>query len=134
MEYSTSKRKYSRVKVSIPVGFAVLIPEDTFSPRQGNGVVSDLSERGAMVVTQLGDMPEGVFLQKVRYCSIEFNTILELPARIIGRAVWIQPVKEAGMSTYFRIGVFFEDCPLEITEKLHHYVAKILEERESEQL
>jgi hypothetical protein len=62
-----------------------------------------------------------LMLQKTRYCRLEFYDVENLPERVTGRAVWLQPQGKDEDRT-FRIGLFFEDCPSEIVSGLRKYV------------
>jgi len=124
MNQGTEKRKFDRITVAIPARFSVLIPEHTFRPVEYECEVLDLSERGAMLNVRLSQENYSAMLQKTRYCRIEFIGNDELPDKITGRAVWLQPQGNAEMRVY-RIGLFFEDCPAETVSALRKYVESI---------
>lgn len=118
------KRKYERVSVALPAKFSVLIPEQTFQPVNYDCEVIDLSERGAMVNVQLTPENYSMMLQKTRYCKIDFGGIDDLPNRVTGRAVWLQP-QGNNENRIYRIGLFFEDCPPEIVSALKTFVESL---------
>ncbi len=120
----SDKRKYERVIVSIPAKFSVLIPEHTFRPVDYDCEVLDISERGAMINVRLSPDNYGAMLQKTRYCRLEFYDEANLPDKVTGRAVWLQPQGKEDERIY-RIGLFFEDCPAEIVSGLRRFVDKI---------
>jgi len=120
----SDNRRFERVHVSLPAKFSVLIPEHTFRPVEYECEVLDLSERGAMVNVRLASENYSAMLQKTRYCRLDFLDAIDLPERVTGRAVWLQPQGKDDDRT-FRIGLFFEDCPAEIVEALRKYVDKL---------
>ncbi len=116
------KRKFDRVPVELHARFSVLVPEETFQPIEQDCVVLDLSERGVLVVVRLDSNVYSSMLQKTRFCRIAFaDTTLRLPDKVTGKAVWIQP-QNIGEITNYRIGLFFEDCPVSVCEKLRNFV------------
>ena len=124
MSQSPENRKFERVNVSLPAKLSILVPEHTFSPLEYDCEVMDLSERGAMIMVQLLPESYSQMLQKTRYCRLRFSGIPGLPDRVTGRAVWLQPQGKDEHRTY-RVGLFFEDCPLEIVTALKNYVNDI---------
>lgn len=121
MTDNAEKRQYERVAVSIPAKFSVLIPEHTFRPVDYDCEVLDLSIRGAMVNLRLSADNYSLMLQKTRYCRLEFSGIDNLPDKVTGRAVWLQPQGKEEDRIH-RIGLFFEDCPDEIVSALKTFV------------
>lgn len=118
------RRQHERITVSLETKFSVIIPENTFQPIDFDSVVVDLSECGALAVVRLDPETYSALLQKTRYCRLTFISPEEdLPAKITGRAVWIQPQGRDTMRNY-RIGLYFEDCPQPILDKLKLYISK----------
>lgn len=115
------QRQFERIKVSVEATFGILIPEATFQPAQFKATVSDLSERGAMVLVKLDPDTYRQMLHKSRYCRITFAE-KGLPVKLIGRAVWIQPQGKVD-EIFYKIGLFFEDCPIHVVEQLRRYVS-----------
>jgi hypothetical protein len=123
------QRKHPRAVVSIPGKFNVLIPENTFQPKEFECHVEDMSERGAMLTVLLDPETYSSMLQKTRYCRLTFDHP-ELPTRVTGRAVWLQPHGRDKERVY-KIGLFFEDCPTDIVVALRGFVNKAKEESKS---
>lgn len=65
-----------------------------------------------------------MMLQKTRYCRLVFAGIDHLPEKVAGRAVWLQPQGNDSERSY-RIGLFFEDCPVEIVSALKSFVTSL---------
>src|SRR5687767_14084458 len=63
-----TRRSVERVPVNMKVQFEVLIPEHTFSARPYEGLVSNISERGAMVVVNLDPQIGRSLLHRTRDC------------------------------------------------------------------
>lgn len=118
------KRKYPRVAVELETEMSVLIPESTFQPIVHSAIVTDLSERGAMVKLRLDDEVYRTLLQKTRYCRLAFRGTKEIPEKLIGKAVWIQP-EQHGQETTYKIGLFFEDIPQALAEHLRAFVESL---------
>lgn len=117
-------RRFERVKVSLPARLSVLIPEQTFRPLELDCEILDISERGAMINVRLEPKNYSLMLQKTRYCRLNFAGAIDLPVRVTGRAVWLQPQGKDENRTY-KIGLFFEDCPEEIVTILRNYVESL---------
>lgn len=124
MSMNKDLRRYERVEVSLPARISVLIPEHTFRPLELDCEILDISERGAMVNVRLTPENYSLMLQKTRYCRLNFAGAVDLPARVTGRAVWLQPQGKDEGRTY-KIGLFFEDCPEEIVTILRNYVESL---------
>ena len=105
----------------------ILIPEETFQPIVHDVRIRDLSERGAMVEFSTRETTVKALLRATRYCRLSFSNQGELPEKVIGKAVWVQPIG-SGETVDCRLGLFFEDTPAEIVSKLRHYVEKRLKE------
>src|SRR5262245_41936404 len=119
----SEKRSAERVPIDLPIQLEILIPENTFSTRSYDARLGNLSERGAMIQVELEPEVGTAMLHKTRYSRICFNEP-ELPSKILGRAVWIQPEKtNTPDRRKLRIGIFFENCPAEDIEKLRKYIA-----------
>lgn len=118
------KRNYERASVSLPAKFSVLIPEQTFHPVDYDCEVMDLGIRGAMVNVRLSPENYSMMLQKTRYCRLEFRGIDNLPEKVTGRAVWLQP-KGKDDDRSHRIGLFFEDCPDEVVSALKTFLESL---------
>ncbi len=103
-----------------------MVPEDTFQPQSFQAVVCDLSERGAMISADLPEATYRKLLHATRYCRLEFLDEPDLPDRVIGKAVYIQPVSKQGRVEY-RIGLFFEEVSAQTAENLRRFVAKTLD-------
>ena len=121
---NTDKRKYERVATNLAATLSILIPEETFSPVTNGCEVIDISERGAMVQISLAPESYSQMLQKTRFCRLEFQDTHNLPKRLTGRAVWLQPQGSLQNRSY-KVGLFFEDCPPEIVSQLQNYVNHI---------
>jgi hypothetical protein len=117
-------RQHPRVALSVPVMFSILVPEDTFRPVLNEATLLDLSEKGAMVLVELDEEVYRSLLRKTRYCRIELSGHAELPEKLVGKAVWIQPERTSGRNTY-RIGMFFEDMPDPLVGRLRSYLARL---------
>jgi len=106
--------------------FDILIPEHTFSTQMFPSRVCNISERGAMAIIDLDPEIGALLLHKTRYCRICFSES-ELPPKVQGRAVWIEPQKGAppGKERY-RIGIFFENVTDIDQVKLQTFVAAAL--------
>lgn len=124
MQQSAEQRQHKRMAVSVPARFSILIPENTFRPIEYDCEVLDISERGAMVNVCLAPETYSMMLQKTRYCRLTFSGIDHLPDKVAGRAVWLQPQGNDADRSY-RIGLFFEDCPLEIVSALKNFVKSL---------
>lgn len=123
MEHS-ERRRGERITVSLEAKLNIIIPENTFQPIEVSALVVDLSERGALLVVRLDPETYSALLQKTRYCRISLlEPNDELPEKITGRAVWIQPQGSIELRNY-RLGLFFEDCPETVSEKLKAYIDK----------
>jgi hypothetical protein len=114
----------------LPVTFSIMLPEQTFQPQSHDGFVCDLSERGAMVVLELPENTYRQLLQTTRYCRVGFQDEPGLPDKIIGKAVYIQPVTRPNRMEY-RIGLFFEDTPPVVLEQLKVFVDRLLTAQEN---
>lgn len=125
MSSPQENRKYDRAAVSLPARLSVLIPEQTFRPIEQDCEILDLSERGAMLNVRLSPESYSLMLQKTRYCRLEFAGAVDLPSKVTGRAVWLQP-QGNDESRVYRIGLFFEDCPAEIVSMLRSYVQSLI--------
>lgn len=122
------KRQYPRVAVDLRARVSVLVPEQTFQPTVHDARVLDMSERGALVVMALtGDVYRSL-LQQIRYCRLQFTEADELPHRMIGKAVWIQPESRGGAMQY-KLGLFFEDIPDDELVRLRAFIDKLIAER-----
>lgn len=115
------QRRHERIQVSIQAQFGVLVPEATFQPALFMAEVCDLSERGAMVNVCLDHQTYVALLQRTRYCRLALPAGEGLPDRIIGKAVWIQPVGRGDEKTY-RIGLFFDEIDDRTAEQIKAYV------------
>ena len=106
--------------------FDILIPEHTFSTQMFPTRVCNISERGAMAIIDLDPEIGALLLHKTRYCRVCFSES-ELPPKVQGRAVWIEPQKGAppGKERY-RIGIFFENVTDDDQVKLQKFVAAAL--------
>ena len=125
MSSDAENRRYTRVSVSIPAKLSVLIPEETFQPVTYDCKVLDISERGAMMQVQIEPETYSLMMRKTRYCRMDFSEIEGLPDKVTGKAVWLQPQGNNENGRFYRIGLFFEDCPAENVSKLRKYVDSI---------
>lgn len=125
------QRRHERIQVSIQAQFGVLVPEATFQPALFNAEVCDLSERGAMISVALDHQTYVALLQRTRYCRLALPAGEGLPARIIGKAVWIQPVGRGEQKTY-RIGLFFDEIEDRTAEQIKAYIDGKATTRENE--
>jgi hypothetical protein len=123
MSDSQCRRQHPRLKVRLPVEFAVVVPEETFAPQVFEAVVCDLSEGGAMVAVNLSDSVYRRMLQATRYVRLTFAGDHPGLPRLIGRAVYMQPISK-GAATEYRIGLCFEDLPAESRGMLRTYLAE----------
>lgn len=117
-------RQSERVMVALPATISILIPEQTFRPITQNCEVVDISERGAMINVQISPESYTQMLRKTRYCRLEFPDHDELPKKVTGRAVWLQP-QGPEENRFYRVGLFFEDCPPEIVSALRTFIRSI---------
>ncbi|MGI8908673.1 MAG: PilZ domain-containing protein [Candidatus Sumerlaeaceae bacterium] len=124
-------RRYERVSVAVAAQFNILLPEATFQPLNFPCIIRDLSERGAMVEVDLDTETYRMLLQKTRFCRVNFPAGNDIPERVVGRSVWIQP-EGKGETRTFKIGLFFEDCPAVIVEQLRSFVHRLKLQQESE--
>lgn len=122
-----ANRRYPRVPVDLTATLAILIPEETFQPIVQNVRVCDLSERGAMVEFETQESTVRALLRATRYCRLSFNDPEALPEKVIGKAVWVQPIG-AGETIRCRLGLFFEEVSSDIVQKLRCYVERRLRE------
>jgi hypothetical protein len=118
-------RRFDRVQVSLEASFGILVPEATFQPALFKAIVSDLSERGAMVRVELDQDTYRHMLQRTRFCRLTFDQD-GLPGKLIGKAVWIQPQDKSADGRIYKIGLFFEDCPTHVCEQLRHFVNTLI--------
>ena len=107
--------------VDLSVRVSVLIPEQTFQPTMHDARVLDISERGALVALSLQADTYRAMLQQPRYCRIQFIDRTDLPDKVMGKAVWIQPETFHGTTTY-KIGLFFENIADDDLAKLRTFV------------
>lgn len=110
------RRRHQRVDVNLPISMEVLISEENTRVEADNAAITDLNERGAMVEAFLTDHVYRGLLKKPRYCFIGFKGNPELPDKVVGKAVWIQPLTMSEKSLY-RVGIFFENCPEQTVRK-----------------
>ncbi len=122
-----NNRRYPRVPVDLEATLCILIPEETFQPVVQKARVCDLSERGAMVECTTQESTVKALVRATRYCRLSFVNCPDLPAKVIGKAVWVQPIG-SGPEIKCRLGMFFEQAPPEIVEQLRSYVEKRLRE------
>ncbi|MGB9692264.1 MAG: PilZ domain-containing protein [Candidatus Sumerlaeaceae bacterium] len=122
-----TNRRYPRVPVQLTGTLCILIPEETFQPIVHDVRVCDLSERGAMVEFTAHESTIKALLRSTRYCRLSFHGSPELPEKIIGKAVWVQPIG-SGEHVLCRIGLFFEQSPDEAVSQLRAYIEKRLRE------
>lgn len=122
-----TNRRYPRVPVNLKGTLCILIPEETFQPIVHDVQVCDLSERGAMVEFTSHEATVKALLRATRYCRLSFHAVPDLPERVIGKAVWVQPIG-AGETVKCRLGLFFEQAPDETIAKLRAFVEKRLKE------
>jgi len=123
MDSENQRRRHNRIKTAIPAQFGILVPEATFQPKLVPAEVSDLSERGAMVLVQLDHNTYLSLLQKTRYCRVSFPAGMGLPAKIIGKAVYIHPLGK-GDNAQYRLGLFFEESDITAVGELRDYIAR----------
>lgn len=89
----------------------------------------NLSESGAMVELPHDQIVYRSLLEQARFCRLAFLGHPALPARITGKAVWLQPEGTAE-SRVLKVGLFFEDCPSETVATLRQFIqAARLEEQ-----
>jgi hypothetical protein len=120
-------RRYPRVPVDLVGTLCILVPEETFQPIVHDVRVCDLSERGAMVEFSTHESTIKALLRATRYCRLSFQSEPSLPEKVIGKAVWVQPIG-SGETVQCRLGLFFEEPPAEVLAKLRAYVEKRLRE------
>jgi hypothetical protein len=114
----------------IRASFSIVVPEETFSPQVHPAIVCDVSERGAMVVADFPEATYRALLTATRYCRLKFLDEPQLPDRVIGKAVYFQPVTKPGRVEY-KVGLFFEEMPPAALERLRRFVAKKLAEEQA---
>lgn len=122
-----NNRRYPRVPVELEATVCILIPEETFQPTVQNARVCDLSERGAMIELVTQEATVKALLRATRYCRLSFVNCPDLPPKVIGKAVWVQPVG-SGPNIKCRLGLFFEQISPEVLDQLRSYVEKRLRE------
>jgi hypothetical protein len=126
----STPRKLQRVAVRLKAVFSIMVPEDTFQPQMYDAVVSDLSERGAMVNVGLPDDTYRQLIHKTRYCRIGLTEEdPDLPHRIIGKAVWIQ--RESSDVNTYRIGLYFDEVPPATVTQIRKYLERMAAQRET---
>ena len=108
MSESRHNRRNPRAKVQLPVSFAVVVPEDTFAPQVCDAVVCDISVGGLMVAAKLKEEVYRDLLHAMRYVRVTFADGVPLPRRLIGRAVYIQPITH-GEGREYRVGVSVDE-------------------------
>ena len=118
-----SKRSHSRISVELDVRFSVIIPELTFQPRPSEARILDISEKGALIVVPFNAETRHLLMQETRYCRLQISNAPELPDRLIGAAVWIQP-EGHGDQKSIKIGLYFENLAEDAVEKLRAFVEK----------
>ena len=109
----------------LPVSFGVVVPEDTFAPQVCDALVCDISAGGLMVAVRLSENVYRNLLHATRYVRVAFKEEPNLPRRLIGRAVYIQPISQ-GEATEYRIGVSFDEISAEDRARLQAYVQGLL--------
>jgi hypothetical protein len=107
-----------------------MIPEETFQPIIHDAVVIDVSERGAMVKVQTSEETVRALLRATRYCRLSFHHHPDLPEKVIGKAVWIQP-ESRGETVFCRLGLYFDESSGEVVAKLGEFVNKMLQTQAS---
>lgn len=122
-----TNRRYPRVPVNLVGTLCILIPEETFQPIVHDVRIHDLSERGAMVEFTTPESTVKALLRATRYCRLSFHDCDDLPEKIIGKAVWVQPIG-AGETVRCKLGLFFEEAAPEVIAKVRCYVEKRLKE------
>ncbi len=118
------RRKHVRVKVRIPATIGVMVPEATFQPRLHEATVLDLSEKGAMIHALLSEETYHELLQGLRYCRLTFADEPRLPSRLIGTAVYFQPISHPGKRTEYRMGLFFDEISASDQDKLKAFIER----------
>jgi len=130
---SEKNRRYPRVPVEIDATLCILLPEQTFQPIVKSAKIVDLSERGAMVEFHGDDSIVRELLRATRYCRLGINPGQGLPEKLIGKAVWVQPISEESGGVRCRLGLYFEEVDEAIVEQLRAYVTKRLRELAAEE-
>jgi hypothetical protein len=123
----TTNRRYPRVPVELAATLCILIPEETFQPIVEEVRVCDMSERGAMVEFGTKESTVKALMRATRYCRLSFHDHPDLPRKISGKAVWVQPIGSSE-AVRCRLGLFFEDGPPDVVENLRSYTEKRLRE------
>ena len=127
----SDRRKHPRVKLNLAATLGVMVPEATFQPRVHEATVLDLSERGAMIRSMLSADTYRELLHNPRYCRISLTDEPDLPQRLIGKAVYFQPITHPGMPTEYRIGLFFEEIAEADQTRIRAYIEKKLAEQDA---
>lgn len=122
------RRKHVRVRVRIPATIGVMVPEATFQPRMHQATVLDLSEKGAMLHALLSEETYRELLQGLRYCRLTFTDEPRLPSRLIGSAVYFQPISHPSHRTEYRMGLFFDEISASDQDKLRTFIERIAAE------
>jgi c-di-GMP-binding flagellar brake protein YcgR len=125
MSEPQQRRQHPRANTHLRVSFAVVVPEDTFAPRICEAVVCDISAGGAMVAVRLPEELYSTLLHATRYVRITFRDEELLPHRLIGRAVYIQPISQ-GERREYRIGVCFDEIAAADRARVQAYVDRLL--------
>lgn len=117
-----ANRRFPRVAVQMKAQFSVLVPEETFNPINHDATVCDISERGMMIRVEFTEDLRRQLLHKMRYCRVRLKDVPDLPDKLTGQAVWIDPAPkgEAGM---LRVGLYFSDVDEQVIERLRAFVA-----------
>ena len=125
------RRKHVRVRVRIQATIGVMVPEATFQPRMHYATVLDLSEKGAMLHALLSEETYRELLQGLRYCRLTFIDEPRLPLRLIGSAVYFQPISHPSKQTEYRMGLFFDEISTADQTILRDFIERIVAEETS---
>lgn len=120
------RRRSRRVPVKLPATLLILIPEAPVYPALHDVTIVDLSEQGAMIHLNLPDHAYQAIRTRNHYFPTGFKNCPDLP-NVVGRTAWIRPVHSNGKTEY-NIGLYFEECPRPITDRLRRFLDKRIED------